>query len=138
MNALQLISLPENFRQEPRGWSFSPFRERPWKNGLEIDWASFHLVSLEPGSIRGNHVHPRVTEWLLFLGAPFLLVWQDEGSVLVQQRRIDDHHTLVVIPPRVKHAVQNLSPGPLYLTAFRSLTPGSAKEETVAAPLIAA
>ena len=135
MNTLEILSLPEGFRQEPRGWSFSPFQETPLKNGLEIDWSSFHLVSMEPGSIRGNHVHPRVTEWLLFLGAPFLLVWQDEGSDLVQQRRVDDHHTLVVIPPRVKHAVQNLSPGPIYLTAFRSRqTAGD--EETVAAPLI--
>jgi dTDP-4-dehydrorhamnose 3,5-epimerase-like enzyme len=136
LNALQLTSLPENFRQDPRGWSFSPFRETPWKNGLEIDWASFHLVSLEPGSIRGNHVHPRVTEWLLFLGAPVLLVWQDEGSDLVQQRRIDDHHTLAVIPPRVKHAVQNLSTGTIYLTAFRSRNKGSAEAETMATPLI--
>ena len=136
MNTLEIISLPERLRQEPRGWSFFPFQESPLKNGLELDWASFHLVSMEPGSIRGNHVHPRVTEWLLFLGAPFLLVWQDEGSDLLQQRRVADHHTLVIIPPRVKHAVQNLSAGPIYLTAFRSLAPDSSATETLAAPLI--
>jgi oxalate decarboxylase/phosphoglucose isomerase-like protein (cupin superfamily) len=136
MNTLKIISLPEGFRQEPRGWSFAPFRESPLQNGLELDWSSFHLVSLEPGSIRGNHVHPRVTEWLLFSGAPLLLVWQDEGSDLVQQESITDHHTLVVIPPRVKHAVQNQSPGTIYLTAFRSRAPGSGAAETVAAPLL--
>jgi oxalate decarboxylase/phosphoglucose isomerase-like protein (cupin superfamily) len=136
MNTLEIVSLPEGLRQEPRGWSFSPFQESPMNNGLELDWASFHLVSMEPGSIRGNHVHPRVTEWLLFLGAPFLLVWQDEGSELVEKRRVDDHHTLVVIPPRVKHAVQNLSAGPIYLTAFRSKAPDSSETETVAAPLV--
>jgi oxalate decarboxylase/phosphoglucose isomerase-like protein (cupin superfamily) len=136
MNTLAIVSLPENFRQEPRGWSFSPFKESPLKNGLELDWSSFHLVSMEPGSIRGNHLHPQVTEWLLFLGAPFLLVWQDEGSDFVQQKRVADHHTLVIIPPGVKHAVQNLSPGPIYLTAFRSQAPDSAGAETVATPLI--
>jgi oxalate decarboxylase/phosphoglucose isomerase-like protein (cupin superfamily) len=136
MNTLEIISLPESFRQESRGWSFSPFRGYPLADGLELDWASFHLVSMEPGSIRGNHVHPRVTECLLFLGAPCLLVWQDEGSDLVQQRRIDDHHTVAIIPPRVKHAVQNLSAGPIYLTAFRSRATGSRDEETVATFLI--
>jgi oxalate decarboxylase/phosphoglucose isomerase-like protein (cupin superfamily) len=136
MNSLQIISLPGRFRQEPRGWTFAPFDESPLAGGLPCDWASFHTVSIKPGSIRGNHVHPQVTEWLLFCGGPFLIVWQDEGSEAVQQKQITDHHTLLVIPPRVKHAVKNTGNEWLYLVAFRSQADGSDEPETLATPLL--
>lgn len=136
MKALQIISLPDHFRLEPRGWTFRPFNESPLATDQPLDWASFHTVSLEPGSIRGNHVHPRVTEWLFFCGGPFLVVWQDEGSEAVQQKQIADHHTFLIIPPRVKHAVKNTGKALLYLVAFRSLAEGAEEPETLATPLI--
>jgi dTDP-4-dehydrorhamnose 3,5-epimerase-like enzyme len=136
MNALQMVSLPERFRLEPRGWTFSPFNESPLAAGWFLDWASFHTVSMKPGSIRGNHVHPRVTEWLLFCGGPFLVVWQNEGSESIQQRRITDPHTFLIIPPRVKHAVQNTGEALLYLVAFRSRAEDPDEPETLATPLI--
>ena len=98
MKALQIVSLPDRSRLEARGWTFTPFSESPEAAGPPLDWASFHTVSLEPGSVRGNHVHPRVTEWLLFCGGPFLVVWQDEGSETIQQKQITDHHTFLIIP----------------------------------------
>jgi oxalate decarboxylase/phosphoglucose isomerase-like protein (cupin superfamily) len=136
MNALRIVSLPDRFRLEPRGWAFTPFTESPLTSGMSLDWTSFHTVSLEPGSLRGNHVHPRVTEWLFFCGSPFLIAWQDEGSDTVQQKQIADHHTFLVIPPRVKHAVKNTGNEWLYLVAFRSRTDGSEEPETLATPLI--
>jgi oxalate decarboxylase/phosphoglucose isomerase-like protein (cupin superfamily) len=136
MNALRIISLPDRFYQEPRGWTFTPFNESPLAGGGSFDWTSFHTVSMKPGSIRGNHLHPRVSEWLLFCGGPFLIVWQDEGSEAVQQKQITDHHTFLVIPPRVKHAVKNTGKEWLYLVAFRSRAHGSDEPETLAAPLL--
>lgn len=136
MNTLKIISRPDYFRQEPRGWSFSPFRENPLKDGREIDWASFHTVSMEPGSIRGNHVHLRVTEWLLFCGGPLLLIWQEEGEERIQQKHLEDQSTYLIIPPGVKHAVQNRSQGTIYLVAFRSLISPAPEPETLAAPLL--
>jgi oxalate decarboxylase/phosphoglucose isomerase-like protein (cupin superfamily) len=136
MNALRIVSLPDRFRLEPRGWTFTPFKESPLANGPPLDWASFHIVSLEPGSVRGNHVHPRVTEWLLFCGGPFLVVWQDEGSKTIQQQQIADQHTYLIIPPRVKHAVKNTGKVLLYLVAFRSRADGAQEPETLATPLI--
>jgi oxalate decarboxylase/phosphoglucose isomerase-like protein (cupin superfamily) len=136
MNALRIVSLPDHFHLEPRGWTFTPFTESPEAAGTSLDWASFHTVSLEPGSVRGNHVHPLVTEWLLFCGAPFLVVWQDEGSETIHQKQITDHHTFLIIPPRVKHAVKNTGKALLYLVAFRSRADAPEEPETLAAPLI--
>ncbi len=136
MNALRIVSLPDHFRLEPRGWTFTPFTVSPLAAGLSLDWASFHTVSLEPGSIRGNHVHPRVTEWLLFCGGPFLVVWQDEGSDAIQQKQLADQHTYLIIPPRVKHAVKNIGKTVLYLVAFRNRTDGADEPETLVTPLI--
>jgi UDP-2-acetamido-2,6-beta-L-arabino-hexul-4-ose reductase len=136
MNALRIVSLPDRFRLEPRGWTFTPFDESPLAAGLSLDWASLHTVSLEPGSIRGNHVHPRVTEWLLFCGGPFLVVWQDEGAEVVRQKQITDQQTFLVIPPGVKHAVKNTGNTLLYLVAFRSRADGPEEPETMATLLI--
>jgi len=89
---------------------------------------------MEPGTIRGNHVHPNVTEWLLFCGGPILLVWQDPDSDTTRQTLVDNHHTLVIIPPGVKHAIKNIGEGILYLVAFRS--PASSPSEPEALPSI--
>jgi dTDP-4-dehydrorhamnose 3,5-epimerase-like enzyme len=120
MDKLKIYSRPEYFRQEERGWAFTPFKDPDLAGQIEIDWATFHTVSMEPGSIRGNHYHPALTEWLMFCGRPLLLVWQDPDSETIQRRLIDDFHTLVVIPPGVKHTVKNTGGQVLYLVAFRS------------------
>ncbi len=131
MPSLKIHSLPENFRQEPRGWAFTPFKHPELSGPIEIDWTSFHTVSMEPGTTRGNHYHPGVTEWLLFCGGPLLLAWQDPGSETIQQRLIDDHHTLLVIPPGVKHTVKNTGNQVLYLVAFRSPSGPSQEPEVL-------
>ena len=54
----------------------------------------------------------------------------------IQQKQIADHHTFLVIPPRVKHAVKNTGTALLYLVAFRNQADGSDEPETLATPLI--
>ena len=136
MDSLKIVSLPESFHHEPRGWSFAPLRHFKLIDQPEVDWATFHTVSMEPGTIRGNHFHPQVTEWLFFCGGPILLAWQDPDSEAVQKSLIEDHHTFVVIPPGVKHAVKNDSPGTLYLVAFRSPARSSEEPEVLPSMLI--
>jgi oxalate decarboxylase/phosphoglucose isomerase-like protein (cupin superfamily) len=132
MNSLKIISLPEAFRQDPGGWSFAPLKNKKLIDQLEVDWTTFHTVSMEPETIRGNHFHPQVTEWLFFCGGPLLLAWQDEGSAIIQKKLIENSHTFLIIPPGVKHAVKNESPGTLVLVAFRS--PGRSFEEPEVLP----
>jgi dTDP-4-dehydrorhamnose 3,5-epimerase-like enzyme len=136
MQTLKIVSLPENFNHEPRGWSFAPFKNSGLIPGIEIDWTTFHTVSMEPGTLRGNHFHPLVTEWLFFCGGPILLAWQDPDSETIQKTLIENNHTFLIIPPGVKHAVKNESPATMYLIAFRSPAPSSEEPEVLTSIII--
>ena len=136
MPSIKIISLSVNFHQEPRGWSFAPFTDPELIRQIDVDWIAFHTVSMEPGTIRGNHFHPQVTEWLLFCGGPILLAWQDPDSDRTEKIRIEDNHTYVIIPPGIKHAIKNLGDDILYLVAFRSPTPSSGEPEVLPSIII--
>jgi UDP-2-acetamido-2,6-beta-L-arabino-hexul-4-ose reductase len=136
MPSIQILSFPQYFRSEPRGWSFTPFADLDLTGKVDIDWTTFHTVSMEPGTVRGNHFHPQVTEWLLFCGGPILLLWQDTDSNEVKKFLINNNQTLVIIPPGVKHAVKNMGEHPLYLIAFRSPAPSSQEPEVLPSLLI--
>jgi dTDP-4-dehydrorhamnose 3,5-epimerase-like enzyme len=136
MPSLQIISLPDQLILEARGWSFSPFKRGDLVERIHLDWSSLHLVEMDPGTVRGNHYHPRVTEWLFFYGKSFLLVWQDLDSEKREERLVDNHHTFVIIPPMIRHAVKNISDQPLYLLAFRSPSPQPEEQEVFSSPLI--
>jgi dTDP-4-dehydrorhamnose 3,5-epimerase-like enzyme len=136
MHSLKIISLPQYFRREPRGWSFTPFKDPDLTDKIDIDWTTFHTVSLEPGTIRGNHFHPQVTEWLFFCGGPILLVWQDPDSEAIKKNLFKNNESFVVIPPGVKHAVKNMGAQTLYLIAFRSPALSSQDPEVLPSLLI--
>lgn len=136
MPSLKIVSLPNSFHLDPRGWFFAPFKDPKMIPQIDIDWTTFHIVSMEPGAIRGNHFHPRVTEWLFLCGGPILLAWQDPDSDTIQKTLIENNHTFVIVPPGVKHALKNKSSGTLYLAAFRTPAPPSQEPEVLPAILI--
>ena len=136
MHPLKIVSLPENFRYEPRGWSFAPCKIPELIPQINIDWTTFHIVSMEPGTIRGNHFHPQVTEWLFFCGSPILLAWQDPDSETIQKNLITNNHSFAIIPPGVNHAVKNTGNQVVYLIAFRSPAGLSQEPEVLPAILI--
>lgn len=136
MPTIQIYALPENFHQEPRGWSFAPLKNPGLIGQIDIDWTTFHTVSMEPGTIRGNHYHPQVTEWLFFCGSPLLLAWQDHPDGKIQQTLVENNHTFMVIPPGVRHAVKNTGSGSLYLIAFRSPAQPSTDPEVISSILL--
>ncbi len=66
------------------------------------------LVHLAPGSMGGNHRHPR-TEWFIALGE-LELAWLDEQGQLHQQTMPPEEGLLLIeMPPLVPHAVINHS-----------------------------
>jgi dTDP-4-dehydrorhamnose 3,5-epimerase-like enzyme len=136
MHSIKIISLPQYFRREPKGRSFTPFKDPDLTDKIDIDWTTFHTVSMEPGTIRGNHFHSQATEWLLFCGGPVLLAWQDPDSETIKKFGIKDNETLVIIPPGVKHAVKNVGNQVLYLIAFRSPALSSEEPEVLPSLLI--
>lgn len=66
------------------------------------------IVQLGPGSVGGNHKHPR-TEWFVAMG-DLVLVWQDEvGDTHQQHMNPNDQLYLVEVPSLLPHAVVNRS-----------------------------
>lgn len=66
------------------------------------------IVQLDPGSVGGNHKHPR-TEWFVAVG-DLVLVWLDEvGNRHEQHMNPDGQLYLIEVPPLLPHAVVNRS-----------------------------
>ena len=100
-------------RSDERGWVIDPLVRS--REGEPLGHA--HLASLEPGAIRGNHVHSGAAEYVLVWGGTAEIAWEDDGRVT---RETVSGEELVVfeIPPGVAHAVTNVGATTAYLIAY--------------------
>lgn len=125
MQDVEFINLREEIWEDSRGFSFYPLKGR---RGLGTHLPeAFHLVSIAPGAVRGNHVHPGRWEWLYpFHGTGFFL-WEPQPGNL-KERLVTGYRLLILIPPGIPHALRNPGPEPLYLLAWREGETGAAPE----------
>lgn len=116
MALVEFIDLTEEIVEDPRGSSFYPFKNRVRRSEVLIP--NFHLVSIRPGQVRGNHAHPGQVEWLYPFHGEGDFIWQQpDGSK--ETHRLAGGRMLVRISPGVAHALRNTGPGPVYLLAWR-------------------
>ncbi len=122
------------FKEDPRGFSFFP-----WRAGLREPQdflKTFHLISLQPGQVRGNHLHPGHWEWLYPFHGNGIFSWEPAPGE-VEQREFADNRTLICIPPGVAHALRNPGPKVLYLLSWRETAgPAPGEPETVPRPIV--
>jgi quercetin dioxygenase-like cupin family protein len=116
MAAVQFIDLHGEIHNDVRGMSFFPWQGRVQALGDILN--TFHLVSIRPGHIRGNHLHPGHAEWLYPFHGDGILIWEVAPDQF-QDRLISGDSTLIHIPPGIAHAVKNPGPEMLYLLAWR-------------------
>ena len=113
---VEFIDLLTEIWEDSRGFSFYPLKGRV--DDPQSLPGAFHLVSIAPGEVRGNHLHPDRWEWLYpFHGTGFFM-WEPNPGDL-RERLVSGHHLLIRIPPGVAHALQNPGPEPIYLLAWR-------------------
>jgi oxalate decarboxylase/phosphoglucose isomerase-like protein (cupin superfamily) len=74
---------------------------------------NLHVASMQPGAIRGNHVHASAAEWLLFCGGPAALITGAE-EILVGGGEPE----LFEIPAGLPHAIVNRSEREIFLVVF--------------------
>jgi len=133
---VEFIELAEALHQDERGMVFFPLQSLPAAYPRQELCASLHLISIAPGQVRGQHLHPGKTEWLYIFHGQGRLFWRLPGEK-VQEKVLNDTRTLVTIPPGIPHALRNEGAGPLYLLAWRAGLPGTADDdETVFAAVI--
>lgn len=107
-------------RTDARGWVVDPLI-RPSGGGA---LGHAHLASLEPGAIRGNHVHSGATEFVLVWGGMVEIAWEEDGRV-TREVVCDDPLVVFEIPPGIAHAVTNVGATTAYLIAYYFGTSGA-------------
>lgn len=123
---MKIIPLNDHAWSDERGWGLRLLEAAGIGEGEVGD---LHAVSVEPGAVRGNHLHPDTTEWMLVFGGGCTLAWR-EGNGPVEVRRVDpDAPLLAAFPPGVAHAVRGAGPGPVFLVCYADGRP-----ETVRVP----
>jgi quercetin dioxygenase-like cupin family protein len=133
MASVEFIDLTGEIVEDPRGLSFYPFKDRVGRPELLIQ--NFHLVSIQPGQVRGNHAHPGHLEWLYPFHGQGDFIWETpEGGR--ETRRLAGGRVFIRIPPGVAHAMRNPGPDPMYLLAWREpVDPETGERDTVPHPV---
>ncbi|MBI4643428.1 MAG: cupin domain-containing protein [Deltaproteobacteria bacterium] len=128
MAGVEFIDLSGEIKEDPRGFVFFP-----WQEGVKEPQdllRTFHLISIAPGQVRGNHLHPGHREFLFNFQGTGVLTWEEPPGE-VRERRLTGHRTLVRIPPGIAHALGNPGPEILLLMAWRERADGPGEPETI-------
>lgn len=112
---MKVIELGEGVWGDARGWGLDPYRTSGIVPGAEV---SCHVVSMNPGAVRGNHLHPDALEWMIVFGAPCTLAGQLPGEAPVELRIEGDRPVMVQFEAGEVHAVRGEGPGVTFLVAF--------------------
>lgn len=102
--------------KDHRGWvsnllDFLPIQTENLKN--------VHIVSMEPGEVRGNHFHNRQTEALCVLSGKIRVkaVNRSNGQTL-EEVAGDDPPVMYLVSPGISHAFRNEDSSVGYLVCF--------------------
>jgi dTDP-4-dehydrorhamnose 3,5-epimerase-like enzyme len=133
VSQVEFLDISGEIHEDPRGFVFFPWQEGGQDSQDSL--RTFHLISIAPGQVRGNHLHPGHREYLYTFHGAGVLLWADSAGA-VQERLLTGRRTLVRIPPGLAHALRNPGPEILYLLAWRERLAGSpAEPETLRHPL---
>ena len=127
MNKVSEIALDNISFIDKRGWLINPTQLPDLDFGV---LSNLHLVSLEPNVVRGNHYHPKASEWMIVFGGAAQIAWQDKNDVHLTTLAISaDKPVYYFIPNNVLHAVRNVSQSTIYLLVFRDI-----EDDTIRCP----
>ena len=101
-------------KEDKRGFTVKPFE------GKELDSIyNVHLVSLNPGTVRGNHFHPTQREYIFIMGNKAKLVIVDNATGTRSEKILEGKGcSLIIVPPKVAHAVKNIGNETIYLLCY--------------------
>ena len=112
-----------------RGCNFEPIE----KDAIAAQ-QNVHIVISEPAAVRGNHYHIDGTEILAVMGEALVRI--KENNHVYDVRVPAGEVYRFTIPPKVSHAIKNISNQPNFLIAFNSTEHDSEKPNMVSDDLI--
>lgn len=99
--------------RDARGWNVHPFDEKRLAEG---ELANLHVVSMAPGTIRGNHFHKNQTEQIMPVGGPCLFRAADPATGERHEEVFDAEPPVHVrVEPGVAHIFKNISDHVIHL-----------------------
>src|SRR3990172_10884440 len=79
----------------------------------------FFIATINPGESRGNHYHHHKKEWFIILGGKARMDLTDIADKKRKSYIIDsDEHLAYEMPPKIIHAIKNISKKPIILIAL--------------------
>lgn len=116
MIEVKRIGLRDDVWSDERGWGVNPLEAAGF---LREPLGDYHVVSIKPGAVRGNHSHSNATEWMLVFGGLAKVVWRSaETRSIHETTTAATGPELFEVPPGVEHAVLNCSEQDIYLVSF--------------------
>jgi len=101
-------------KEDERGFMIKPFEGKERNSIYNV-----HLVSLNPGTVRGNHFHPTQREYIFIMGHKAKLVMVDSATGTRSEKILEGKGCLlIIVPPKVAHAVKNISNETIYLLCY--------------------
>ena len=112
---------------DERGFLSKPFSESQIRSFRNI-----HIVSLEPGKVRGNHYHEYQIEYICVLAGRVRFIAIDGESGEMLDEILDGSRAPVAeIPARVTHALKNVGNETSYLLCCSDVAHVPDSDETV-------
>ena len=109
-----------NNRGDARGEAFDVPRAMLARLGAASET---HLVTMQPGSVRGNHQHPSSAEILVvFHRDRWVLAWRAPGGAAEQCEFTGVGAVAIYLEPGVAHALRNSGRAELVLTSLSNWT----------------
>jgi UDP-2-acetamido-2,6-beta-L-arabino-hexul-4-ose reductase len=105
-------------KTDERGWliEFIHLSEVKKKTG------QLYIVTLKPGSVRGNHYHKRKTEWFGVIKGKALFVFEDiktkEKEEITLDEGTEEKTKAIFIPENIVHAIKNTGDKEAIVVAF--------------------
>lgn len=116
-------------RTDLRGFVFEPVAKE-----LLASQENCHVVISEPDAIRGNHYHLYGTETVAVVG-PALLRFKERNDIYDVEVPSEQVYKFV-IPPKVAHAIKNISKKDNLLIVFNTVTHSSKKPDVISEILL--
>lgn len=116
MNQIKKINLQNLILKDERGWVINPLEIASLPRGK---LGNLHVVSIEPGIIRGNHYHTSATEWILVYGGSAKIAWRSRGENQIHEDFVGEKElALFEIQKNVEHSIKNNSKKELIVMSF--------------------
>ena len=116
MAKIRRVAIGDKAWKDARGWVLNPLPLA----GLEgKPLGNLHVASMQPGAVRGNHVHGLAAEWLLFCRGPAVLLAGAEGTPEAEEILVDGAEPEPFeIPAGLPHAIVSRADREIFLVVF--------------------